>query len=292
MRPDGIRVRDADPMYYLIPYFLTKKYDAMNMVTLDIPVEPMHSYMNEKRREGRTVSHLALVLTAYLRTAEEYPAINRFITNKKVYQHKDVTVSMVVLRPDSNDDTMSKIYLENTDNVFDVQNKIEKYIGQNRKMTDSNVLDKVMRIICNLSILMSAAIGLVKLLDRYGLLPKALIKVSPFHASLLISNLASIRTNHIYHHVYDFGTTSIAITMGNMREVPRRTKGGLIHDRCLPLGVVMDERICSGHYLAQAFARLKELLRNPELLERRKPVKPSEADGQSREADTAQINLP
>ncbi len=150
MRPDGIRVRDADPMYYLIPYFLTKKYDAMNMVTLDIPVEPMHSYMNEKRREGRTVSHLALVLTAYLRTAEEYPAINRFITNKKVYQHKDVTVSMVVLRPDSNDDTMSKIYLENTDNVFDVQNKIEKYIGQNRKMTDSNVLDKVMRIICNL----------------------------------------------------------------------------------------------------------------------------------------------
>ncbi len=224
MRPDGKRVRDADPMYYLIPYFLKKKYDAMNMVTLDIPVEPMRRYMNEKRREGRSVSHLALVLTAYLRTVEEYPAINRFIVNKKVYQHKDITVSMVVLRPESNDDTMSKICLEPADDVFDVQRKIEEYIGQNRKATETNLLDKAMKIICNLSVLMSAAIGLVKLLDRYGLLPGALIKVSPFHASLLISNLASIRTNHIYHHIYDFGSTSIAMTIGNMREVPRRSK--------------------------------------------------------------------
>ncbi len=286
MRPDGIRVRDADPMYYLIPYFLTKKYDAMNMVTLDVPVEPMHAYMNAKRKEGRNVSHLALVLTAYLRTVEEFPAINRFISNKRVYQHKDITVSMVVLRPDSNDDTMSKIYLDKTDNVFDVQRKIEEYIGQNRVMNESNLLDKAMRIICNLSGLMSVAIGFVKFLDRHGLLPYSLIKVSPFHASLLISNLASIRTNHIYHHVYDFGTTSISMTIGNMREVPRRSKGNIVHDRCLPLGVVMDERICSGHYLAQAFARMKELLMNPALLEEAPLREPARKRANEMQTDT------
>jgi pyruvate/2-oxoglutarate dehydrogenase complex dihydrolipoamide acyltransferase (E2) component len=267
MRPDGKRVRDADPMYYLIPYFLKKKYDAMNMLTIDIPVEPLHDYMNKKRKEGRNVSHLALIITAYLKTVAEFPAINRFIVNKKVYQHNDLTVSMVVLRPESNDDTMSKINLEYTDTVFDVQEKIESYISENRRATDKNMLDKVMKIICNLSFLMSIAIGFVKFLDRHGLLPLSLIKISPFHASLLISNLASIRTNHLYHHVYDFGTTSIAITIGNMREVPRRSKGTIVHDRCLPLGVVMDERICSGHYFAQAFARMKELLKNPVLME-------------------------
>lgn len=279
MRPDGIRVRDMDPMYYLIPYFLKKKYDAMNMVTLDIPVEPLHLYMNAKRREGRTVSHLALILTAYLRTVEKFPAINRFIVNKKIYQHKEITVSMVVLRPESNDDTMSKIYLEAADSVFDVQKKIEDYIGQNRKMTETNLLDKAMKIICNLSLLMSFAIGLVKLLDRFGLLPNFLIKISPFHASLLISNLASIRTNHIYHHIYDFGTTSVAITMGNTREVPRRTRGDIVHDKCLPLGVVMDERICSGHYFAQAFTYLRELLKNPEQLETVKKDAAAEPEG-------------
>ena len=33
------------------------------------------------------------------------------------------------------------------------------------------------------------------------------------------------------------------------------------------MGVVMDERICGGHYFAQAFSRMKEYLTHPELLE-------------------------
>ncbi len=83
-------------------------------------------------------------------------------------------------------------------------------------------------------------------MDRHGLLPKSLIKASPFHTSMTISNLASIRTNHILHHVYEFGTTSILITLGNMREVPVRKGEEIVFERSLPMGVVMDERICSG----------------------------------------------
>ena len=94
MRPDGTLVKHEDPMYYLIPHFLTKRYDAMNMITLDIPEMPMRAYMNEKRKEGKQISHLALVLTAYLHTLEKYPALNRFIKGRKIYQHKDIKVSM------------------------------------------------------------------------------------------------------------------------------------------------------------------------------------------------------
>ena len=101
MRPDGILVKNEDPMYYLIPYFLTKRYDAMNMITLDIPEMPMRAYMNEKRKEGKQISHLALVLTAYLHTLEKYPALNRFIKGHNIYQHRDIKVSMVVLKPES-----------------------------------------------------------------------------------------------------------------------------------------------------------------------------------------------
>jgi len=104
-------------------------------------------------------------------------------------------------------------------------------------------------------------------LDRHGLLPKAIIDASPFHTSLVISNLASIRTNHIFHHVYEFGTTGILITMGNSREIPKRVGGEIIHEKCMPLGIVMDERICSGSYFALAFRRMKKYLSNPSLLE-------------------------
>lgn len=267
MRADGIRVKDVDPMYALIPYFLTKRYDAMNMITLDLPEEPMKDYMNRKRRDGTPISHLALIIAAYVQVIAEFPAINRFVKNKRIFQHRDITVSMVVLRPGNDSDTMSKIYFEPEDTIFDVQNKINTYITENRRDNNANSLDKWMGFLLKFRLIVRVFIALIRWLDNIGLLPMAVIKASPFHASLLISNLASIRTNHIYHHVYEFGTTSVAITMGNMEEVPRRSREGVTFDRCIPLGVVMDERICSGHYFAQAFARMREYLKNPEKLE-------------------------
>ena len=270
MRSDGTRVMQDDPMYHLIPYFLTKRYDAMNMITIDIPEAPMRAYMNAKRREGKSVSHLALVLTAYLLTVEEFPALNRFIVGKKIYQHNDITAAMVVLKPGTDVDTMSKIRLTPGDDIFDLQKKITDYIEQNRQQGEANGLDAFMNKLVKHTGLLSFATGLIRMADRLGLLPKSLIDLSPFHASLLITNLASIRTNHIYHHVYQFGTTSISIAMGNMREVPRKSREGYVFDRCIPMGVVMDERIASGHYFAQAFSLLKKYLANPELMEREK----------------------
>lgn len=266
MRPDGRRVKNMDAMYALIPQFLPHRYDAMNMITLNIPVEPMKKYMNEKRAEGKPVNHLALIIAAYLRTAAEFPQINRFVGNKKIYAHKDFTVSMVVLRPGGEGDTMSKVYLDYKDDIFTVQEKMIHYIEENRAANDDS-LDNVMSFLLKIPGMANFAGYILRFLDRHGLLPKALIKVSPFHASFVISNLASIRTNHIYHHVYEFGTTSVAITMGNNRLVPIQKKGQVVFEKCMPLGVVMDERICSGHYFARAFLRLKSYLADPTLLE-------------------------
>ena len=265
-RADGTRVKNEDPMYYLIPQFLTKRYDAQNMITVDIPVEPLKQYINAKRREKKNISHIALILCAYLKAAERYPALNRFIVNKKIYQHNDFTVSMVVLRPGAANDTFSKIHLDFGDDLFTVQEKIDNYINENRKAQE-NPLDKLMGVILSMNGLLSFACGLLRWADNHNLLPKAIIDISPFHASLLISNLASIRTNHIYHHVYEFGTTSVGITMGNMREIPHTVKGEITLEKCIPLGVVMDERICSGHYFAQVFSYIKELLSDPRLME-------------------------
>ena len=265
-RADGTRIRNENPMYYLIPQFLTKRYDAQNMITVDIPVEPLRRYMNEKRREGIAVSHIALILCAYLKAAEKFPALNRFIVNKKIYQHNDFTVSMVVLRPGSANDTFSKIHLDFGDDILTVQRKIDEYINENRQDSE-NPLDKLMGTLVGMSGLLSFACGALRWADKHNLLPKSIIEVSPFHASVLFSNLASIRTNHIYHHVYEFGTTSVGITMGNMREIPRTVKGEIVLERCIPLGVVMDERICSGHYFAQFFSYIKELLNDPHLME-------------------------
>ena len=266
MRPDGYKVKNADPMYMLIPYFLTKRYDAMNMTTMEIPVEPMKAYINARRREGVQLTHIGLVLAAFVRTVAEFPLLNRFIGGKKVYQHKDLTVSMVVLRPGGGD-VMSKLYFDPSDDVFEVQRKIDDFVDDNR-VNEDQLLDKAMKILLHIPGLMGAAIGILRFMDRHGLLPNALVRVSPFHASLLISNLASIRSNAIFHHVYDFGSTSIALTMGTQKEEPKRGPGGAVgFERCIPMGVVMDERICNGLYFSQAFSRFRSYLADPVKLE-------------------------
>ena len=175
---------------------------------------------------------------------------------------------MVVLKAGSADNgTMSKMYFDKRNTIFEVNDIINKYVEENRNAPDDNGTEKLIRILLSVPGVLPMGVRLFKFLDKHGLLPGKIINMSPFHASLLISNLASIRTNHIFHHVYEFGTTSIGITIGNAREIPKRKGTDIVFERCLPLGVVMDERIASGSYFAMAFRRLRMYMRNPQLLE-------------------------
>ena len=267
-RADGKRLKNTDPMYTVVPFIMDKRYDAMNMITIDIPVEPMQKYINESRKQGKQISHLSLIIAAYLRTAAEYPLLYRFIVNKRIYARNEFPVGMVVLKSGQADNgTMSKMYLELEDDIFAVNDKINAYVEENRKTPESNSTEKLIKTLLGIPGLLPVGVGLFKWMDKHGLLPKSIIKASPFHTSFVISNLASIRTNHIYHHCYEFGTTSVIVTMGNTREVPKR-RGGEIHfEKCMPLGIVMDERICSGSYFAIAFRRFKSYLDDPTQLE-------------------------
>lgn len=268
MRADGKRLRNTDPMYTVAAYIMNKRVDAMNMVTLDIPYDPIQEYLNAKRKEGIALSHLGVIIAAYLRTAAEFPLLNRFIMNCKPYARNEFTVAMVVLKSGQTDNgTMSKMRFEMTDTVFDVNDKINSYVNENRVAPEKNGTEKMIKILLSAPGVARVGVGIFKFMDKHGLLPKKIIDMSPFHNSLCISNLISIRTNHIYHHCYEFGTTSVFITMGNLREVAHRRGGEITYERCIPLGVVMDERICTGSYFALAFRRLRKYLRDPSLLE-------------------------
>ena len=271
MRADGKKVKNVDPMYLIAPYIMNKRVDSINMTTIDIPHEPIQKYINKKRKEGINISHMALIIAAYVKTMSQYPELNRFIVNKRVYQRNEIAVGMVVLQSlESHEGTMSKMYFNENDDIFAVNDKINKYVAENREAPENNGTEKIMKFLLSVPGLLPVGVSFLKFLDRHGLLPKAIIDMSPFHMSFGITNLASIRTNHIYHHCYEFGTTSVFLAMGNTREVAKRKGGEIVFEKCIPIGVTMDERICSGSYFATAFRALKKYLANPELLEAQK----------------------
>lgn len=268
MRKDGRRVKGVNPMYSVVPYIMCEKNDSLNYTNVYVPYKPIHDYMNRKRKSGVTLSHLSLFLAAYVRVLSEMPELNRFVVNRKVYSHNDVQIAMVVLKPGSDsEETMGKVDLELTDTVFDINRKINDFIASSRVAEEENGMDKFVKLV-NIPGVLSIGVPILKWLDKHGWLPRVITHdVSPFHSSLTVSNLASIRTNQIFHHIYNFGTTSILITIGMITKKLEFVDGVPTEVRYLPLGVAMDERIASGLYFAKAFRRLEKLLKNPELLE-------------------------
>ena len=269
-RADGIKLKHADVMYRIATHVMAKRSDAQNAIELFIPQAPIKAYIQEKRREGTPVSHLAVFMAGFVRLFAEYPALNRFIVNKTPYARNEIAFGMVVMEPNAktntaNEGTMSKIYFDPNDDIFEVERKIQEYIVKNRQ--GDNSTEDLMRKLTAIPGILRFAVNLIKWADKHNLLPKSIIDASPFHCSMVFTNLASIRTNHIYHHCYDFGTTSMVIAAGNVREVPKTKNGQIVLEKCFPLGMVMDERIASGHYYAVAFHRLREFWADPHLLE-------------------------
>ena len=268
-RADGKMLRHTDPMYRIVAHIMTKRSDSLNSITLDIPLEPSEKYIRQKKKEGKSMSHMTVILAGMNRLINEFPALNRFVVNKRVYARNERAIGMVVLRAGATGaETMGKIYLQPEDTIFDVDDRIMKFVNDNRDVEGENATDKIIKTLVGLPGLLRVAVNILKWMDWHNLLPKAIIDASPMHNTMVFTNLASIRTNHIYHHAYDFGTTSLVMAAGNTREVPRRLRTGeIVHEKCLPLGLVMDERIASGYYFATAFRRFKEYMKNPALLE-------------------------
>ncbi len=268
MRPDGKRVKSDDAEYAVVPHIMVNRNDSLNFIEITVPLAPMQKYLNEKRKEGVVLSHLALVLAAYTRIVGEFPLLNRFIVNKKIYARNELAVGMVVLKAGADNGTMSKVKFDPADTVFEVNEKINAYIDTNREAGDNNKTDKLVSALLSVPGLLTVGVAIFKWLDKHGLLPYSIVDASPFHTSMSITNLASIRTNHIFHHIYNFGTTSVFLAMGNTIDVPYKNAEGVVDlEKHIPFGCVMDERICSGLYYAKAFRKFRKYLENPRLLE-------------------------
>lgn len=278
MRADGKLAKEKSVIASAIPYIMPKRYDAQNFITEYADMEILRRYIHQKRKEGIRIPYMTLILAAYFKAYQENPKINRFIMNKRIYDRNHFCVSFMILKKRADgmpDETSIKVYFEDGDDVFSINRKIEESIAKNQDSTTKNATDKFAGFMLSLPLLPTLVVGLVKLLDRYGLLPRKIIDLSPFHTSLFITNLASINTSAIFHHCYEFGTTGVFICMG--KPVANYINGEY-RKKLIPLSCVLDERICTGHEYAQFWASFQRYLKHPELLENSANAAQSESE--------------
>ena len=111
-------------------------------------------------------------------------------------------------------------------------------------------------------------IGLLQRLSSSGHLPEILTDGDINHTTVLLSNLGSIQCDCCYHHLNNYGTNSILITVGVIHKEPKVMEDGSVAIRdVMKLGFTADERIADGFYFARSLKLLEHLLTHPELLD-------------------------
>ena len=227
----------------------------------------MQDYIRKCRKKGIQMSHMSIIIAGALRLVSQNPNLNRFVMNRKIYSRNHFCVSFVTLQPGKTSDTVTKLYFNLDDDIFTVNQKVQEAIERTQIPTSQNALDKLMANLLRIPFLVGAAVGALKFIDKYFTLPFSIINASPFHTSLFVTNLASIRTNTIHHHLYEFGTTGIFISMGQPKKKTVLNGETVEEQKIMELGIVTDERIANGHYYGRCFRELNRYYKNPELLE-------------------------
>ena len=268
MRQDGTRVKNLTPIMQALPYIMPRRFDAQNWASDYVDEEIMKQYIRQKRREGHSVTHMSVLAAAYYKAALEHPKVNYFVMNRKIYKRNHFCFSFVILKTRADgtpDETTLKIFLEPEDTVFTISRKIKEHIDRNLQAAHNNRTDRFANFAFRVPGLARLVFGLAYHLDLHGLLPRKIIDLSPFHTSLFITNLASINTSYIFHHCYEFGTTSVFVCMGRPVPDPLAPEG--VRKKIMPMSVVMDERIATGIEYSRFFAELFRNLKHPESLE-------------------------
>ena len=269
-RPDGRRIRGIDPIVQITPYVMPMRCDAQVFLKHRADIEAMNRFIRQQKVEKQErITHMDIMAAAYVRALGQNPEVNRFIMNKQFFSRNNCSVALTILK-DPNDldqgETVIKPKFDLTDTIYDVRDRMETLVAANRGDQPKNILDKLAAFLFKVPGLPTVVAGLAKLLDRYGLCPKALTDELPFHAGLFITNTASIGLHDVNHHIYNFGNVSMFFSIGMTERVAVVEKGETRMKRFMPIGIVVDERVCSGAHYARFFNDMRRYLDHPELL--------------------------
>jgi hypothetical protein len=271
-RCDGRRIRGLNPFYKIIPYIMEERVDAQNFFEDKIDIENIEAFLREKRSQDiKGIGMLHIIIAAIVRTISQKPGLNRFIAGQRIYARNEILVSLA-LKKQMNEggvETTIKMKFSPNDTIYDVVKKVNSLVEENKKEETKNNTDNIARLIMACpGMLVKLVVWTLKKLDYFGLMPKAIIDASPMHTSVFITDLGSLGIQPIYHHLYEFGTTSMFIAFGGKnKEYVLSKKGELEEKRFVNIKIVTDERTVDGFYYASAFKLFRRLLQHPERLE-------------------------
>ena len=272
-RKDASKLRKLDAMHCIMPLIFPKRCESEVFIFERIDLTNINLYLKKLNSEKPEYKYslFHVIIVAILKTIVLRPHLNRFIANQNIYQRNDLSASFIVKTSLSDDaeEAMAFVHAQENDNLKTIHDKVYEQIVSCRDLSQIDSSQKAMNIISYMPGPVRWIVGCVaRYLDRHGWMPQSVIATDPHYASVLLTQLGSIQLKAGYHHLTDWGTNSLFITVGEKKKRPYFDKDGYIDMRSsIDIGFTVDERISDGFYFAKSIRLLKKILENPEILE-------------------------
>lgn len=269
-RKDGWRIRNVDPLFLAIPYFMRTRLDSQNLFEETVEINKIEEFIKTHKDEIPGLSIMHIVIATLVRLISQRPMLNRFVIWNKLYARDHISLSLAIKRSMSieGEETIIKAHFKPTDTLKDVVDRINLELEENQKEGQENSADTISKMMGYFPpMILRAFVRVLRALDGVGMLPPFLLDVSPWHSTMFLTNLGSIGIEGIYHHLYEFGSSSIFVSMGKKtRKHIFDNDGNSYVSKTMNFKVVSDERICDGFYYASSLKLFTKIISNPELL--------------------------
>ena len=272
-RWDGRLIRELDSLHFVTGVIYPNRCDNEAFISERIDLTNINEYLKTKNYEGIDYKYnlFQIIVTAIVKTLTLRPKMNRFIVNGNFYQRNEVSASFVVKKQfaDHGAEALAFLHMKDEDNLESVHNYIKSQVMECRSdkvdsSTDTmDLFNKIPRWISK------AVMRFVMRLDKHGWVPKSMVETDPYYSSVVLSNLGSIKMKSGYHHLTNWGTCSMIVLIGEIKDRPFYDESGNVQMRpTVDLGITIDERVADGYYYSKTVRLIRKLLENPELLEK------------------------
>ena len=271
-RKDGRLLRSLNAFSKFIPYIMPQRVDRLVGYEESFEISEVDRRLRQLRVDGyKGIGLLHFLIACHIRVISMLPGVNRFIAGRRVYAHNDISIVMTVKHSLSVDatETTIKVHFQPTDTIFDVYRKMNEKIEEIKTAEEDNNTEEVAGFFAKFPrFLLRFALTIVRVMDYFGWLPESIVEASPFHGSMIITDLGSLRIGPVYHHIYNFGTLPVFIAFGSKyRKHEISKKRELVENKYIDTKMVIDEGIVDGHYYAQLLQAYRYMFQHPEILE-------------------------
>lgn len=271
-RRDATLVRDTDSMHFIMPLMYPNRCDNEAFISETLDLTNVMAYLDKKNADDPVYKYnfFQVMVTTVLKTITLRPKLNRFYANFNLYQRREVSAAFTIKKvfSDNGEEALAFIHSKESDNIDSIHDEIYRQVSYVRN-DGKDQSTKSMDVLQLTPLPLKKALGVgARFLDRHGLMPQSVIATDPFQSSVVLANLGSIKLHAGYHHLTNWGTTSIFIVIGEMKERPFLNEKGEEEMRMsVDIGMTVDERVTDGYYCSKTVRLIKKLIEEPELLE-------------------------